>query len=161
MASDAPPAYDDGLDGQEAEPRASSSRPPTYENVSDHGPRDLLPGSELYSLVLDGSRIYPSHPPSRVLYEFNRDPTSGRTAPLGMQKFRYQLSNTDGEGKVRSSIWHVYDLRHDKIELIDWEDLHPKLFYGNVALEGQRADKSINATYKEMFVHAGATGWSS
>lgn len=88
-----------------------SPDPPSYEAVKDHETRHQLSTGEHISLVLDGCLIYPAVPPSRALYELTNPPTEAKTNVYGIEKLRYKLSTTDGEGNIRYHRDHLYDFK--------------------------------------------------
>ncbi|KAJ3505740.1 hypothetical protein NM208_g16159 [Fusarium decemcellulare] len=82
--------------------------PPTYKQVSCHGPRAQLPTGELLCLVLDGRTVHSASNPSLPYYELSAAPREDTSLALAVRKVRYRLSRNNGEGtlKVRLSDLH-------------------------------------------------------
>lgn len=128
-----------------------ASNPPSYDTVTSHQPNDHLAGTERYTLILDGCTIYPSEPPSRILYEISNPPCNASTAVYGVQKVRYRLSDHDGEGKLRSRLDHIYDFQNEFFYSL-------KHIRAPVKLQGKTSSKR---SYKEVKLSSGVSGWST
>lgn len=129
----------------------TDSNPPAYETVTNHLPNDHLAGKEQYTLILDNCTIYPSEPPSRILYEITNPPCNAPTTVYGVQKVRYRLSDHDGEGSVKFRLDHIYDFQNKYFHSL--RDLRTP-----VVLQGKTSKKR---SYKEIKLSGGMSGWST
>lgn len=140
-----PPSYNE-------EPASASAHihvePPTYDDVAESQPRDLLTTDELPCLVMDDCFIYAESQPTNSLYEMSNAPTAGRSGPIAVEKFVYRLSTNDGEGALRQRKRHLYDFR---------EDISPDEFGGVVSLQPKTSSKFA---FKNIQLHRGFS-WTS
>jgi hypothetical protein len=128
-----------------------ASHPPAYEDVTASQPDDHLAGTERYTLVLDDCTVFPSHSPSRKLYEISHPPCSACSSVYGVQKVRYRLSDHDGEGRLTWRLDHIYDFQN--------KDFFPiKDVRAPVKLQGKTSRKR---TYREVLLSRGVAGWST
>ncbi|KAH8664456.1 hypothetical protein BX600DRAFT_464478 [Xylariales sp. PMI_506] len=89
----------------------SSLSPPLYDDVQEAGSRAQLPTSELPSFVLDGKHVFPPNPPARALYELSFPPTEARVQGYVVEKIRYKLLSTDGEGQIKIRSDPIYEFK--------------------------------------------------
>lgn len=130
---------------------AQDQDPPTYEQVTGCQPNEQFTGSGRCTLVLDGCKIYPAEPPSRILYELSSAPCDAIADVYGVQKVRYRLSDAGGEGRVRYRLDHIYDFKNKTF--FSLRDLRQP-----VVLEGKTSRKR---SYKEVIMAGGMTGWTT
>lgn len=145
--SHAPPSYDD-------EPAAASAQipvePPTYDDVADSQPRDMLMTDELPCLIMNDCLIHAESQPENPLYEFSNSPTIGRAAVYAIEKIIYRLSTNDGEGALRQRKRHLYDFR---------SDLAVETFGAVVSMEAKASSKFA---FKDVKMQSTAgTAWST
>ncbi|KAL7788339.1 hypothetical protein V8C37DRAFT_235345 [Trichoderma ceciliae] len=123
--------------------------PPSYEDVSNHGPRVQLPIGELLSLALDGRCVYSATNPSLVYYELSAAPLQATSVIYVVKKVKYRLSGDDRGGRLRT--------RHDDIYL--FRDAYVNLYAPRrIVIDGRSNDARC---YKEVKLSPGFTGWST
>ncbi|UPK96281.1 hypothetical protein LCI18_007216 [Fusarium solani-melongenae] len=122
--------------------------PPTYQEVSRHGPRVQLPTSELISLILDGRSIYPAGSPL-PRYELSASPRGSTSSVLSIKKLRYRLSRNNGQGRLRFRLDDLYTCRDTSFRLRTRR---------HIAINGRTRD---SRTYSNVKLRPGITGWSS
>ncbi|KAJ6443219.1 Essential for maintenance of the cell wall protein 1 [Purpureocillium lavendulum] len=133
----------------------SNDLPPPYEH--DEQPSGHLPGSQAFTLVLDGCQVHAIDAPSRLLYRLSNPPCEATTKVYGVEKVRYRVADDGGgdgtgtdEPRLRSRLNHIYDFQ-------------TKYFYSlrdlraPVVIEGQTSRKR---SYRSVKVSASVTGWS-
>lgn len=122
--------------------------PPTYQEVSRHGPRVQLPTSELISLILDGRSIYPAGS-ALPRYELSASPRGATSSVLSIKKLRYRLSRNNGQGRLRFRLDDLYTCRDISFRI------HMRR---HIAINGNTRD---GRTYSHVKLRPGITGWSS
>ena len=128
----------------------TSPEPPAYDpNQQASG---QLPGSQDFTLILDGRVIYPSEPPSRILYQLSSAPCFATAKVYAVEKVRYRLSENDGEGHVKSRLDHIYDFQTKYFHSL--RDVRPP-----VVIDGKTSRKRA---YKSIMLSPSAgAGWST
>ncbi|QPH05269.1 hypothetical protein C2857_002964 [Epichloe festucae Fl1] len=126
--------------------------PPSYEDAISHSISTPLSGTERYTLVLDGCNIYPAAPPSQFLYEISSPPRDALDSIHGVQKWRFRLSDHQGEGTIKSRLDHIYDFQ-DVLHLHSVNSLRPA-----VKVDGKAGNKR---SHREVVLLGGHTGWST
>ncbi|RFU79645.1 hypothetical protein TARUN_2586 [Trichoderma arundinaceum] len=123
--------------------------PPSYEEVSNHGPRVQLPIGELLSLALDGRSVYSATNPSLVYYELSAAPLQATSLIYVVKKVKYRLSGDNRGGRLRT--------RHDDIYL--FRDAYVNFHAPRrIVIDGKSSDARC---YKEVKLSPGLTGWST
>lgn len=125
--------------------------PPSYEDAISHGINTPLSGTERYTLVLDGCNIYPAAPPSQFLYEISSPPCDALDPIYGVQKWRFRLSDHEGEGTIKSRLDHIYDFQDLRLHSVN--SLRPA-----VKVDGKAGNKR---SHREVVLLGGHTGWST
>ncbi|KAF5008595.1 hypothetical protein FDECE_5129 [Fusarium decemcellulare] len=123
--------------------------PPTYKQVSRHGPRAQLPTGELLSLVLDGRTVHSASNPSLPYYELSAAPREDTSLALAIRKVRYRLSRNNGEGTLKLRLSDLYVYRESCFHL------HRRR---HVVINNTTRD---NRNYGQVRLYPGITGWSS
>lgn len=124
--------------------------PPSYEEVSSHGPRVQLPIGELLSLALDGRSIYSATNPALVYYELSAAPLQASSLTYVVKKVKYRLAGDSRGGRLR--------IRHEDIYL--FRDAYVN-FYAprRIVIDGKSSD---GRCYKEVKLSPGLTsGWAN
>lgn len=127
--------------------------PPSYHDVSNHGPRVQLPIGELLSLALDGRCVYSATNPSLVYYELSAAPLQATSLIYVVKKVKYRLvpGGSDSSARLRA--------RHDDIYL--FRDAYVKLYAPaprRVVIDGRASDARC---YREVKMAPGLLGWSA
>ncbi|PTB65024.1 hypothetical protein BBK36DRAFT_1121387 [Trichoderma citrinoviride] len=125
--------------------------PPSYHDVSNHGPRVQLPIGELLSLALDGRCVYSATNPSLVYYELSAAPLQATSLIYVVKKVKYRLVPGDESARLRT--------RHDDIYL--FRDAYVKLYAPaprRVVIDGRASDARC---YREVKMAPGLMGWSA
>ncbi|GAB0133010.1 hypothetical protein EsDP_00001429 [Epichloe bromicola] len=125
--------------------------PPSYEDAISHSINTPLSGTERYTLVLDGCNIYPAAPPSQFLYEISSPPRDALDSTYRVQKWRFRLSDHEGEGTIKSRLDHMYDF--SDVHLHSVNSLRPA-----VKVDGRAGNKR---SHREVVLLGGHTGWST
>ncbi|KAK1241960.1 hypothetical protein MKX07_007783 [Trichoderma sp. CBMAI-0711] len=127
--------------------------PPSYHDVSNHGPRVQLPIGELLSLALDGRCVYSATNPSLVYYELSAAPLQATSLIYVVKKVKYRLvpGSSDSSARLRT--------RQDDIYL--FRDAYVKLYAPaprRVVIDGRASDARC---YREVKMAPGLMGWSA
>ncbi|KAK2590328.1 hypothetical protein QQS21_011990 [Conoideocrella luteorostrata] len=131
--------------------------PPSYMEAISHSVNARLSGTEQYTLVLDGCNIYPATPPSQFLYEISSPPCDALNKVYNVQKWRYRLSDHEGDGTIKSRLDHIYDFK-DMKDINDMYHHSVNTLRPAVMLEGQTCNKR---GFREIVLLGGHTGWST
>ncbi|KAL7905287.1 hypothetical protein GGI35DRAFT_143204 [Trichoderma velutinum] len=123
--------------------------PPSYQEVSNHGPRVQLPIGELLSLALDGRSVYSATNPELVYYELSAAPLQATSLIYVVKKVKYRLAGDLRVGRLRT--------RHDDIYL--FRDAYVN-FYAprRIVIDGKSSDARC---YKDVKLSPGLMGWST
>ncbi|KAL7947066.1 hypothetical protein V8C42DRAFT_319566 [Trichoderma barbatum] len=123
--------------------------PPSYQEVSSHGPRVQLPIGELLSLALDGRSVYSATNPSLVYYELSAAPLQATSLIYVVKKVKYRLSGDTRVGRLRT--------RHDDIYL--FRDAYVNFHAPRrIVIDGKSSDARC---YKEVKLSPGLMGWTT
>ncbi|TFA97804.1 hypothetical protein CCMA1212_010525 [Trichoderma ghanense] len=127
--------------------------PPSYHDVSNHGPRVQLPIGELLSLALDGRCVYSATNPSLVYYELSAAPLQATSLIYVVKKVKYRLV-PGGESSAR--------LRARQDDIYLFRDAYVKLYAPaprRVVIDGRASDARC---YREVKMAPGLMGgWSA
>ncbi|KAL7935897.1 hypothetical protein V8C35DRAFT_298526 [Trichoderma chlorosporum] len=123
--------------------------PPSYQEVSNHGPRVQLPIGELLSLALSGRSVYAVTNPELVYYELSAAPLQATSLTYVVKKVKYRLTGDSRVSRLRT--------RHDEIYL--FRDAYVN-FYAprRIVIDGKSSDARC---YKEVKLSPGLMGWST
>nr|WNZ75474.1 hypothetical protein [Trichoderma harzianum] len=123
--------------------------PPSYQEVSNHGPRVQLPIGELLSLALDGRSVYSATNPELVYYELSAAPLQATSLIYVVKKVKYRLAGDLRVGRLRT--------RHDDIYL--FRDAYVN-FYAprRIVIDGKASDARC---YRDVKLKPGLMGWST
>ncbi|KAL6693111.1 hypothetical protein J3F84DRAFT_84701 [Trichoderma pleuroticola] len=123
--------------------------PPSYQEVSNHGPRVQLPIGELLSLALDGRSVYSATNPELVYYELSAAPLQATSRIYVVKKVKYRLAGDLSVGRLRT--------RHDDIYL--FRDAYVNLYAPRrIVIDGKSSDARC---YKDVKLSPGLLGWST
>jgi hypothetical protein len=127
--------------------------PPSYHDVSNHGPRVQLPIGELLSLALDGRCVYSATNPSLVYYELSAAPLQATSLIYVVKKVKYRLVPGSGDSSAR--------LRTRQDDIYLFRDAYVKLYAPaprRVVIDGRASDARC---YREVKMAPGLMGWSA
>ncbi|KAF5017598.1 hypothetical protein F66182_10450 [Fusarium sp. NRRL 66182] len=103
-----------GNTNTQAEPQTATESLPPYNNTrQSHEEEQLQAPEDLPTLVLDGTRIYSTYAPCRILYELSNPPYDASTKVYGIEKMRYRVADAEYEPQLKSRVDHIYDFKDE------------------------------------------------
>ena len=112
-------------------PTRERPRPPSYDESTRVQANVNLPTAEPLSLIIDGTDVYLTTPPSHVLYELTRPVvTNGTGRTIGVLQTKHKLVTRNHENPAISHRQtHIYDFSrpHPRLHHTAWIDARRKI----------------------------------